>query len=760
MKFRNLILLTVLPVLILESCNKENSNLSPTKVYETRTLKVADLFAWNTVQSVDATIGVTSGGGTGELSRVSLYSEESDTSAGPLVAGAAGEGYPLVTTLALPTTSRRVRAVVDYPDGSQESILLEPANGRIEHQFIQGGKASAMKSAASGPDCTTGCDQVISGSGQVTINNGKTFCITSSFSGTINFEHWNGGGTLRICGTATPQSINNAGNNCQIIVADGGTLNLSGLSLNGTASLTAWQNSTVTLSNFNMNNQATKLVNYSGNFTIAGSFSPNGIVENYGTISVTGSYNANGQGSLTNSGTLNVSETLNMHNPLTNSGSILVGAALNFNTNVEFSNQCKIIVQQEINLNSGTLTMNGGYMKTSTNLKINGSGELHLQNRSMVSAVNITLNNSISATGSRSTVKSTGTATINGNRTVSGSVEWADNDGILSNGSTNQFINGATFVSFGQAFNCVPVTPCNPEGFGAPSGNDNDGDGVANTFDDYPNDPTRAHDNYFPAEEGHSSFAFEDMWPSFGDFDMNDLVVDVTFNRVTNAQNQVVDLVNVYHVKAVGGTFPTGFAFQLDHVSIGSVQSVTGPVISNGSYIVRDASGLEAGTQKPVVVVWDNVENVIHRAGGTFFNTDENDPAGTAEYITIKVHFATPQSLATVGSPPYNHFLICNGARGREIHLPGSTPTSKADASLFGTGDDNSNPANGRYYKSAGNLPWALFIAGPFEYPVEKTDISKAHLKFGTWAESSGIQYSDWYRNMNGYRASGKIYVK
>lgn len=483
------------------------------------------------------------------------------------------------------------------------------------------------------------------------------------------------------------------------------------------------------------------------------------MVDNYGTMTITGDYNGNSpNGYLYNAGTLSVSGSVSMNHTLENSGSIYAGGNLNLNTNSEFLNTCKMTVQGQASLNAGTFTMNGGYLKVNSTFTVNGSGNLVLQNQSMVSALNITLNNGISGAGARNTIKTTGQVTINGNKTVSGPVEWADNDGQMSNGNTSQFINGATFVVTSQAINSIPTSTCNPEGFGTPAVSDTDGDGVPNSSDDYPNDPARAHNNYYPSATGYASLAYEDMWPSFGDFDMNDLVVNVRFNRVTNAQNQVVDLVNLYQIKAVGGTFRNGFGLQLDQVSHGAIKSVTGPVLSPGTYINVATSGLEAGTEKPVVILWDDAESLLNRAGGTYFNTDEGAPAGTSVPVTLTLRFTVPQPATSIGLPPYNHFLIRNGVREHEVHLPGYMPTSKADTDLFGTGDDATNPATGHYYRSGGNLPWGLFVAGEFDYPVERTDISSAHLNFGTWAQSSGTLYPDWYHNLPGYRNSGKIY--
>jgi LruC domain-containing protein len=98
--------------------------------------------------------------------------------------------------------------------------------------------------------------------------------------------------------------------------------------------------------------------------------------------------------------------------------------------------------------------------------------------------------------------------------------------------------------------------------------------------------------------------------------------------------------------------------------------------------------------------------------------------------------------------------------RGVEIHMPDRVPTSLADASYFGSGDDDSKPGNGRYYKTKNNLPWAINIPVRFDYTWELVPVINGHLLFGTWAESSGASYPGWYLNQAGYRDATQIYSK
>ncbi|MCX6284989.1 MAG: DUF4842 domain-containing protein, partial [Bacteroidetes bacterium] len=64
----------------------------------------------------------------------------------------------------------------------------------------------------------------------------------------------------------------------------------------------------------------------------------------------------------------------------------------------------------------------------------------------------------------------------------------------------------------------------------------------------------------------------------------------------------------------------------------------------------------------------------------------------------------------------------------------------------------------GRYYKTTNNLPWALNIPVSFDYPWEKVSVLSAYNYFATWAESGGVSYPDWYKDLPGYRNSANIW--
>ena len=285
--------------------------------------------------------------------------------------------------------------------------------------------------------------------------------------------------------------------------------------------------------------------------------------------------------------------------------------------------------------------------------------------------------------------------------------------------------------------------------------NDSDKDGVDNNSDDYPNDETKAFNNYYPSQGNYASLAFEDLWPSKGDYDFNDLVIGYNFNTITNAENKVVELEGDFVVRANGAGFKNGFGFELENILSSQVLSASEGDLQE-SYISLNANGTEAGQTNATFIVLDNAKNMNNGNWNT-------DPAGAyvpaTNVIHIKVTFTAPIPLDQFGIAPFNPFIIINQERGRELHLANNPPTNLADLSYFGQFNDDSSVANGKYYKTKDNLPWAINFPSQFDYPIEKAAIATPYLKFIPWVESSGVSFADWYVNLgDDYRIPAFIY--
>ncbi|WP_266368124.1 LruC domain-containing protein [Tellurirhabdus rosea] len=285
---------------------------------------------------------------------------------------------------------------------------------------------------------------------------------------------------------------------------------------------------------------------------------------------------------------------------------------------------------------------------------------------------------------------------------------------------------------------------------------DTDQDGVNDEDDAYPTDPEAAANTYFPSFNTQATLAFEDMWPKKGDYDFNDLVLNYNIKQVLNAKNEVVSIQTTYKVKAIGASFKNGFGFELP-VPASAIKRVTGATLTQ-NYITLAHNGTEAGMNKAQIIVFDNAaDKMVRQGNGQFYNTRPNEPKSTSTEFTVTVTFHSGISQATLGEAPFNPYLIVNGERGREIHMPDATPTQKANTQLFGTLEDRSNPGSGLYYRDVNNMPWVLSTPVDFDYPIETEPITGAHLKFVEWAKTKGGKNKDWYLDNTGYRNKQKI---
>lgn len=293
--------------------------------------------------------------------------------------------------------------------------------------------------------------------------------------------------------------------------------------------------------------------------------------------------------------------------------------------------------------------------------------------------------------------------------------------------------NDVMFYTTSNPFNAIDDEDITP----LPPVTDTDEDGVDDTEDDYPTDPNKAFNNY----TGTGSVAFEDQWPSTGDYDLNDVVMNYSYNVITNAQNKVVRVEGNTTLRATGGAFQNGFGIQFP-VERSKVSNVSGAT-------------LEAGQNKAVLVLFQNMRQEM-----VSWNTIRGGATSAAKNYSISFDISNGPSLSQFGLGVYNPF-IWNGSMGRgyEIHLPGKQPTDLANPTAFGTGRDGSNVQSGDTYVSKTNrLPWAIQTPANFSYPVEKADINSAYTKFASWVQSGGSLFGDWYLPNSGYRNSENIY--
>lgn len=265
---------------------------------------------------------------------------------------------------------------------------------------------------------------------------------------------------------------------------------------------------------------------------------------------------------------------------------------------------------------------------------------------------------------------------------------------------------------------------------------DTDNDGIVDRIDDFPNDASKAFASYYPLV-GRQTIAFEDLWPSTGDYDFNDMVLSNLVTFGADKDGNLVDARFQVQINAMGAGLPNGIGIKLYRPD---GTAFTSNIINT----FTGEGALDPDVQNGVIVV-NNVKNIKP----FYWNTGTGPDASPKEFdftITFNGNMDEDYVLPDI-------YIYRTGERGREIHLPGFAGTEAADPALYNTGSD----INGTYLTKK-NFPWAIEILYPgtifFNHPRENVDITQAYPYFQQWAESGGTRYVGWMVIPN----SGKVY--
>ncbi len=263
---------------------------------------------------------------------------------------------------------------------------------------------------------------------------------------------------------------------------------------------------------------------------------------------------------------------------------------------------------------------------------------------------------------------------------------------------------------------------------------DTDGDGILDKDDSFPEDPEIAFELFTPSKYGKGTIAFEDLWPSTGDYDFNDLALSYQAIVYLNSENLAVKIDFNCYVKSNAAGYTNGIGMEIENLLPSQIESVTGAKYEE-NYINLNLNGTEANQEKAVIILSDNADHLLQET-------------------TISVKFAQPITTSELGAAPFNPFIIVNKNRDQEVHLPYRNVTSLGN-NLSPIDQANKDP-DGNFISNTG-YPWAISIIHDFKVPKDKVNITAAYNYFSTWATSGGTQFKDWYKDNPGHRNAAKL---
>jgi len=238
------------------------------------------------------------------------------------------------------------------------------------------------------------------------------------------------------------------------------------------------------------------------------------------------------------------------------------------------------------------------------------------------------------------------------------------------------------------------------------------------------------------------TYAFEDNWPVYGDFDLNDLVVSLDNKSISsNGKTVSFDLT----LEAVGANKQLGLGVRLMNLT-----TTPSAVKINGNSV-----SLENDSKGPAFIVFDDA----HRQFGytdskPFINTVKDGSSNPVKNYTVTLEFSSAVSASAFNINNFDLFIISKVADAKdkrtEIHVAGYPPTDLGNTSLFGQGNDDSSTASGKYYLSTENLAWGIVIPTDFSWPLEYNRVSDVYTEFKPWVTSGGKNNNNWFNTNNG----------
>ncbi len=283
--------------------------------------------------------------------------------------------------------------------------------------------------------------------------------------------------------------------------------------------------------------------------------------------------------------------------------------------------------------------------------------------------------------------------------------------------------------------------------------------------------------------KGHYTVNFEDKWPKFSDYDLNDIVYHVGAVTTVQTPAGIINEVTVnMQLLAVGATYDLALGLQIPSLKASDIQEATVSSLGQVGATTDDLGAMEldgsknieqAGATDPVVIplFYDAhafLTGTVHDASTPRIMVGTGSVPVAPREVTLHITFAAGANIdaSKLGLDNFDFFLYrpadefaVDGKRV-EIHLMDFLPTVNATDVYFGTSNDASVVASGKTYRSADNFPWAIRVMDnteettsgeevsaeqvPWKWAIEGKSINIAYPGFASWVNSGSDADADW----------------
>ena len=226
-------------------------------------------------------------------------------------------------------------------------------------------------------------------------------------------------------------------------------------------------------------------------------------------------------------------------------------------------------------------------------------------------------------------------------------------------------------------------------------------------------------------------YAFEDLWPMKGDYDLNDAVVNAKHEKEFDTNGKIIK--ETFYLTTYQNYVELTSGLGLTLNTQVNPKTIAMKKIPNGSTEAEAATFAKEGN---VYYLTDNIKGEI----------------GTTYILELTYGSALSSSDKKASIKPF--IYRSEGDQNWEVHIPMEAPTAKMNTSYFGQNDDCSDPAKGLYFVRQGNYPFAFYLDGAnidvFKETILKREneskpIDELFPYFFEWSTSGGTTHQDWY---------------
>lgn len=271
---------------------------------------------------------------------------------------------------------------------------------------------------------------------------------------------------------------------------------------------------------------------------------------------------------------------------------------------------------------------------------------------------------------------------------------------------------------------------------------------------------------FYPSSSSFTTIAYEDQFPNQGDFDMNDVLMNLRIIEHIK-DGAVIQLKIEGQLTALGADYQNGFGIRLEGIDPDKVKHDSATLTINGD--LQEHALLEEGQTDAVLIINEDLWQIAQPGEEEhchYFRTEAGCGTTSMPSWTLILPFYEPIPEADMPEFPYDPFIFASAStyhgivisditgtkpgRQLEIHLKNKSPTDSFETSIFGLGDDRSDTSSSLYFQSEHGMPWALEIPANWRHPIEGANLIHAYPQFpGYAADSTHATNPDWYLESN-----------